>query len=255
MSTATGMPFEPPAAAEPADGSRDWRLTFGLGLTALWLALGFVYIAYVIGWVDFVRQGAPDLGSFLEGAFAPLAFLWLVIGFFLQQRQLTENTDAIERQYRALRKSAEQAEIQARAIAANEMHARQDTFIEVARMVNEQLGVISGYLWMSSQGPHTEDERIAEMWRHLGSGDHATFSRLLISLSFSGGETARELFWSTPIRTRHSENLVRTFERLLRNAERCDPDGMIADAIRGQGHGRVYSLVVESRPASPPTGG
>jgi hypothetical protein len=26
-----------------------------------------------VGWTDFARQNAPSLGSFLEGAFAPLA--------------------------------------------------------------------------------------------------------------------------------------------------------------------------------------
>ena len=227
---------------------RDWRLSFGLALTVFWLALGFVYIANVVGWVGFVRQGAPDLGSFLEGAFAPLAFLWLVIGFFLQQRQLTENTRAIERQYHALQKSAEQAEIQARAIAANELHARQDTFMDVARMVSTQLGVITGYLWMSSQGEKQGNAAIAQLWTQLGGGDHGTFSRLMVALCFAGEESPQELFWSTPVRERHSKNLIKTFERLVAHAERCDPDGMIADAVRADAHGRAYQSAVESRP-------
>ena len=52
----------------------DWRLSLGLGVTGVWLALGFLYIANVVGWLDFARQPAPELGGFLEGAFAPLAF-------------------------------------------------------------------------------------------------------------------------------------------------------------------------------------
>jgi hypothetical protein len=228
---------------------RDWRLSFGLALTLFWLLLGFAYIANVVGWVGFIRQGAPDLGSFLEGAFAPLAFLWLVIGFFLQQRQLTENTRAIERQYHALKASAEQAEIQARAIAANELHARQDTFMDVARMVSTQLGVITGYLWMSSQGEKTGNEAVAQLWTQLGGGDHGTFSRLMVALCFTGNEPPAELFWSTPIRKRHSESLIKTFERLVSHAERCDPDGMIADAVRADAHGRVYQFALQSRPA------
>ena len=79
------------AVSDTSDFSepRDWRLAFGLGITAAWIVMGLLYIANVVGWLDFVRQSAPDLGGFLEGAFAPLAFLWLVIGFFLQQRQLS----------------------------------------------------------------------------------------------------------------------------------------------------------------------
>ncbi len=229
--------------------ARDWRLSFGLGMTGVWLLLGFFYIANVVGWLDFARQSAPDLGGFLEGAFAPLAFLWLVIGFFLQQRQLIENTRAIELQYEALVRSAEQAEIQARAIAANELHARQDTFMDVASMVNNQLGVITGYLWMSSQNNGVESERIAELWTQLGKGDHATFSRLMVSLIYSEAATAAELFWNTPVRTRHSEQLISTFEKLVANAEACDPDGMIADAIRADAHGRCYQLALDSREA------
>ncbi len=229
------------------EAPRDWRLSFGLGVTGVWLLLGFLYIANVVGWLDFARQSAPDLGGFLEGAFAPLAFLWLVIGFFLQQRQLVENTRAIERQYEALRRSAEQAEIQARAIAANEMHARQDTFMDVARMVNNQLGVITGYLWMSSQSNAEDRDNIARLWTQLGQGDHTTFSRQMVALIFSDRATASELFWGTPIRARHSESLIATFEKLVANAEACDPDGMISDAIRSDAHGQCHQFALASR--------
>ena len=85
---------------------RDWRLAFSLALTAVWLFLGFLYISSIVGWLPFVRQSAPALGGFLEGAFAPLAFLWLVVGFFLQQKQLSENTAAIEKQYEAMQRTA-----------------------------------------------------------------------------------------------------------------------------------------------------
>ena len=65
--------------------SRDWRIWFGVASTAFWLWLGGLYVTMVVGFGDFVRQPADAIGGFLEGAFAPLAFLWLVIGFFLQQ--------------------------------------------------------------------------------------------------------------------------------------------------------------------------
>ena len=230
---------------------RDWRVWFGLASMVFWLWLGFLYINANVGWGHFARQPADALGSFLEGAFAPLAFLWLVIGFFLQQRQLSENTLAIQRQYEALRRTAEQAEIQSRAIAANELHARQDTFIDVAHMVSNQLGVITGYLWMSSQGEGTPDEQIAELWTDFGQGDHTTFSRKMISLVYGDQSTREELFWSTEIRTRHSTHFMATFERLIESAEGCDPNGMIADALRADVHGRIYEFIAMSRPGKP----
>jgi len=38
----------------------------------------------------------------------------------------------------------------------------------------------------------------------------------------------------------HCENYIRSFERLLRAAAACDPDGMIVDAMNGNAQGRLY---------------
>ena len=74
----------------------DWRIRLGLSLTGAWLVLGVAYLSQSIGWVNIHRLPADELGSFLEGAFAPLAFLWLVIGYFLQQRELQLNSAALQ---------------------------------------------------------------------------------------------------------------------------------------------------------------
>ena len=66
--------------------SLDWRTWFGLVVTSSWLLLGYIYIRTTVGWEAFTVLPADELGNFLEGAFAPLAFLWLVIGYFIQQR-------------------------------------------------------------------------------------------------------------------------------------------------------------------------
>src|SRR5688572_20786641 len=94
----------PPTARE----STDWRVRLGVGATAVWLVLGLLYISSVVGWADFVRQKAPALGEFLDGAFAPLAFLWFVVGFFLQQRQLEDNTAMLSQQLEVMRQTATQ---------------------------------------------------------------------------------------------------------------------------------------------------
>jgi len=202
------------------DEGPDWRLRLSLGVSALWLALGFLYISNVVGWTGFVQQKAPALGSFLEGAFAPLAFLWLVVGFFLQQRQLEQNTATLSAQLEVMRRSAEQSEIQSRAIAADELHSRQDTFLRVAEMVREQLGVIAGWLftsWAAGAGPEAMNGPggALELWRSQGSGDHGVFDRACVALIYSGRLAAAELFWGTPIRSGHSESFLHAFERLL----------------------------------------
>jgi hypothetical protein len=237
---------------------RDSRISLGFALTALWIGLALAYVTGSIGWSGFVALPPGEIGSLLEGMVSPLAFLWLVLGLFLQQSELAQNSRALQLQSEALQKSAEQAEIQARAIHANELHARQDTFVDLSRLVNRQLGVISGLLYLSSQtvnsGGTVPPEKISEFWTQLGAGDSDVFTRGLLGLGVTlPGREGFDLFFSTPIRTRHSEAYMAAFARLLRAAESCDPDGLIRDAILGDGSGRLYQLMVRMRD-NPPEG-
>lgn len=236
---------------------RDRRIALGLTLTVLWLGGGAFYIGAGMGWRAFFAQPLGEMGDFLDGAFAPLAFLWLVLGLFLQQRELSENNRAIQRQHEIMLRTAEQAEIQTQAIAANELHARQDTFMDLARLVGAQLEVIAGMLYLSSQGSPGDglvsDEAMDVLWGRLSSGEVAIFSRRLLLLRFGEGspEAKWALFYGTPIRTRHCESFIHSFERLLVAAQGCDPDGMIVDALHGNAQGRLYRVMSELR-AGPP---
>ena len=232
-------------SSEAKLSDRDWRLHFSLGLTIVWLLLGLTYISSVIGWTDFARQNAPSLGSFLEGAFAPLAFLWLVVGFFLQQKQLSENTRTIQMQLTEMRRTAEQAEIQSRAIAADELHSRQDTFLRVSEIVNDQLASIGGYIVSSYMDAGGD---MIELWTRLGQGETGAFGLRILYWCYLGEVAPGELFYGTEIRTGHTERFVAAFERLAASAAKCDPDGIIADAIRDSTNGRIYRFMIESRP-------
>ena len=240
------MSIDSPSDLEPQ--GRDWRLHFSLGLTIVWLLLGFAYISGVVGWTDFVRQNAPSLGSFLEGAFAPLAFLWLVVGFFLQQKQLTENTRTIQMQLAEMRRTAEQAEIQSRAIAADELHSRQDTFMRVVEMVREQLGNLGGFIVTS----HLEGGgETGELWTAVGQGDSGVFSRRIIGWCWAGEVSPRELFvrYGGPRQAQPSSSSAPS-RGWRASAAQCDPDGMISEALQDSPHGRVYRFMVEQPPRS-----
>jgi hypothetical protein len=225
--------------------ARDWRLRVSVALTAGWLLLGFIYISTVVGWADFASQQAPALGSFLEGAFAPLAFLWLVVGFFLQQQQLRENTRTIQAQLGEMRRTAEQAEVQARAIAADELHSRQDTFLRVNELVSDQLGVIAGWLVTSYL---SSAEAVRELWLRHGSGESTAFSLDVIRRCFTNEVDPANFFYGSEIRRNHTERFIHSFERLLASGDRCDPEGMIVDALEDSAHGRLYRLMRENSP-------
>lgn len=225
----------------------DWRIFLGSIITVIWLFAG----------VNYVRNGGfdhttiynvplDDLGSFLEGAFAPLAFLWLVIGMFIQQRELADNTEV-------LRQTSIQSEKQTQAIAATEMNARQETFFKIAENVRSQLGGITGMLYISSMGASEGQivprSRIEELWHMLARRDDQVFARefLLLDPEEFGGYQA--LFYKTDIRRRHTKNFMRTFDRLMVMAKNCDNNnGIIADTLAQTAHGLLYNRMRDSRP-------
>jgi hypothetical protein len=248
----------------PVAYTPDWRIWFGLGLTGTWIVLAVVYIELTFGWRGFVHLSASDLGNFLEGAFAPLAFLWLVIGYFLQKKELEHNTEALraqafalEAQLQEIQRGAEQQTIQAEKMAASEMHARQEVFLTIARRVSAQLGTISGFLYLSSQGAGggtgpVSPEEISRLFAQQAARDPELFSRLLLSLHTQSDEaTSYDLFYGTETRARHTNNFIFTFERLMRRAEEVDPDFIIRDSLSATGHGLIYGIAKRHQSAAP----
>jgi|TARA_Y100000310_G_scaffold197650_2_gene197728 hypothetical protein len=236
----------------------DWRVWLGLILTAGYLLLMVIYVSRTVGWSKFSTAPLDLLGSFLEGAFAPLAFLWLVIGYFLQKKELMQNTEAIRMQYVEMQKTAEQAVIQSKAIAASEMHARKDSFLSISDSVMQQLGAIMGFLFISSQssagGGHVSPEQISVLWSSMNQNDPQIFSRKMLEVQLQSNDRySYKLFFGTPTRTRHSENFIFNFERLINAAQECDTDGMIKDALLGSAHGYVYHRAMELK-ENPPSG-
>lgn len=222
-------------------GDLDWRVWLGLGLTFGWLILAYIYVETTVGWDRFRHLPVDSVGNFLEGAFAPMAFLWLVIGYFLQQRELEQNT-------RVLRLSVQQAEIQSENMAASEMHARQETFLRVAQSVRQQLGTIVGFLFISSQaagadGTVTNEEQ-SVLFQQLSQGDPEVFSRRMITthLTIQDDDARYRLFYGTAVRARHTNNFIQVFERLIARAKDVDSDNMICDALYSTSHGLLYGI-------------
>jgi len=212
---------------------RDWRIWFGLVVTFIWIGGGILFVATRDSNQAFTLEA---VGSFLEGAFAPLAFLWLVLGLFIQQRELTRNTEA-------LRLTVEQSEKQTQAIAATEMNARQETFFKIAENVKHQLSGISGMLFMSGLGPvgsgRFSREDMDEYFENSANGDCEVFARQFMTIDYleEGGLAA--LFYETDIRRKHTQNFRRTFSRLMRLAKGCDVDGIISDSLRQSAFGML----------------
>lgn len=225
--------------------SMDWRITLGASLTAIWILMGLVYLIGVVGPKDFVSLPTGDIGSFLEGAFAPLAFLWLVIGHFMQQSEISANTRAIQLQEQSAKRQ--------------EIHAQRNSYFKLLTLVQEQLGSIAGFHYISVVGPtgtqEVSGEEYAAMRGEAATADPALFIRKMVGLATQyrdDPEAATEIFFGTEIRTRHSTNFADTFGRLLASAEAVDHDDLVASALLyGSPAGMLYRIIDMVREKQP----
>lgn len=82
------------------------RTFFGLLLSAIyliWVALLFLPKIHSI-----TDLALNEIGDFLAGVFGPLAFLWLVLGYFQQGAELRQNNEALKMQADELKASVQQ---------------------------------------------------------------------------------------------------------------------------------------------------
>ncbi|MFV8817667.1 hypothetical protein [Haliea sp. E17] len=224
--------------SNPEKFSLDWRIALGFGLSLLWVTGGMLYLSFIVGLDNFIHLPTADIGSFLEGAFAPLAFLWLVIGHFMQQKEISANTKAIGIQERSARRL--------------EMHAQRDSFFKLQLLVEEQLGAIAAFLFMTVAGPDGSGAISAEDFARERAGaadmDSNWFVRKLVALAVENRqdpEAMHNIFFGTELRVKHSENFVRTFRKLLQAAEAVDTDDMVRDALlNGSPSGILYRIIL-----------
>lgn len=79
-----------------------------------------------------------DFGDFLAGVFGPVAFLWLVLGYLQQGRELRISSEALQMQAKELRESVEQQA--ALVIAQNSQNAHNKLLTEpIIRLIWEGL--------------------------------------------------------------------------------------------------------------------
>ncbi len=79
---------------------------FGVIITTI-----YILIIVVLRWSSFPElQIMPlnEFGDFFAGVFGPLMLFWLILGYIQQQKELRQNTKALELQADELRKSVEQ---------------------------------------------------------------------------------------------------------------------------------------------------
>ncbi|MCL6234326.1 hypothetical protein M5F03_03950 [Acinetobacter sp. ANC 5579] len=82
------------------------NLIIGISITVVWfLVIGLFCVQNNF---VFTNRELNSLGDFLAGIFAPVAFLWLILGYLQQGKQLDQNTKALEQQEKALQLQIEE---------------------------------------------------------------------------------------------------------------------------------------------------
>lgn len=92
---------------QPDDRRERRRLPLiGLALSGLYVAALVLYL--VVQGQNPANLELNELGDFLGGVSSPLAFLWLVLGFFQQSREIRLSSRALHLQAREMQRSVDE---------------------------------------------------------------------------------------------------------------------------------------------------
>jgi len=92
---------------QPDDRRERRRLPLiGLALSGLYVATLVLYL--VVQGQNPANLELNELGDFLGGVSSPLAFLWLVLGFFQQSREIRLSSRALHLQAREMQRSVDE---------------------------------------------------------------------------------------------------------------------------------------------------
>lgn len=211
---------------------KDWRISLGLILTFVWL-LAWISVALWEGWDAFWGQELGRLGG-LEGLFAPLAFLWLVLGLFIQQKELSVNTQTLQQSNR-------QAAEQTRVLAETELRARQAAFFQILDSVSRSTGTLLGYMISQIFGPDGQEvyseEQLATYWSAHGAGEYERFPLIILADELA----SEEFFFGNEVNAGWSEDVIKNLRNILALARDCDDDkGTIHSSVTRSSLAYVY---------------
>lgn len=81
--------------------------SFGIVVTIVYIGIiGWLRWPFSIETLKFIPIN--ELGDFLAGVFGPLTLFWLILGFILQRKEVSQNTETLKLQTEELRNSVKQ---------------------------------------------------------------------------------------------------------------------------------------------------
>ena len=153
---------------------RRWPTIFAVCLTILYSIVAYCLIDF-----DAVGKLSPiDLATFLSGMVSPLAIIWLVCGYFLQNTELRINSATLAAQIHEMKESVEQQSKQANSIALTESHTKRDIILKLNEVY---LSRLAGFASTITAAFNVGRDTIENGWNFYGAGDREYFFRVLES--------------------------------------------------------------------------
>ena len=116
----------------------------GLGVTAAW---GFICAGLLIWRLEDVRvMTLNEWGDFLAGLAAPIALLWVVIGYFQHGEEIRLNTKVLKLQQEELRRQVEETATLARN-AERQAKAAEDRAFHETMAAQPDIAAAGGEFW------------------------------------------------------------------------------------------------------------
>ncbi|MCY4745141.1 hypothetical protein NYO99_09180 [Pelomonas sp. UHG3] len=186
---------------------KDNRFRFGLIATIAWLGL-MTWQWYSVGLPDKLNER----GVFFAGFFAPLAFLWLVLGYLQQGEELRQSTEALRLQAEELRNSVEQ----------------QSQLVEVSRRQLEQ----EAHALQEERQRHTDALRPRFQLSHNGyAGANGYFNVPLVFRNEGGASVDTTVLLTAP----NGKVTVVSHELIRRGGERL----VVVNLTNGHWQGEI----------------
>lgn len=219
-------------------GSR--RNLWGWFGTLTWLSLATIYILVFAKEQELASLKPNEVGDLAAGIAAPLAFWWLVLGYYQQGEELRLSNEALKKQSEETERLATEAVIQAKAISMNEVHSRQATFLRLSEYLLNGLNARA----VEMAGLIYNKNVIEKFWREYNAGDKDVFFKVLLSRLVQGHHVS---FLESIDRFVGGRQYVHIycndFEILLGKTKEVDMDGVLTNYFASSNSGQLYWML------------
>jgi hypothetical protein len=167
---------------------KDARFRFGVGVSVVWLGV-MAYVAFRTPEIASAMK-PNEWGDFFAGFFAPLAFLWLVLGYLQQGEELRLSSKALQLQADELRNSVEQQRELVDVTRQQVQHEKQ--LATVAR--KQRLESLKPKFFFSPGGASFSGDRSEHVFMLSNGG--GTVYNVLAKIAF--GDADDRMLWNIP---------------------------------------------------------